>query len=78
MITKRIFKNEDGLYPLPQEVVRPKKQNYYYIGSGDAAVFRNGLLMTPGVDYSLWMGLVEPVGEWAADDIVSVLFVIKE
>lgn len=78
MITKRVFKNEDGMYPLPHEVVRPRKQNYYFSGSGDAAVFRNGLLMTPGVDYIITLGNVEPLWEWDNSDIVSLLFEIRE
>lgn len=78
MITQQIFSDDSGNYELPYEVTRTRKRNYYFPNSASAAIFRNGLLMTPGVDYLLVGNKISPLLEWPSDDIVSIVFEIKD
>ena len=41
-----------------------------YTLTGNTILYRNGLLMTPGADYTLTAGRVTPLTPWATDDIV--------
>ena len=44
----------------------------YLIASGDT-IYRNGMLMSPGPDYTISAGRVVPVEQWAATDTVTAV-----
>ena len=71
MYTIQLTRGEGGRYSIP---LLPKIKRDYYFSAMDFAVFRNGLLMTPGVDYSVDGLWIVPInGDWSEDDIVSAL-----
>lgn len=44
----------------------------YLIASGDT-IYRNGMLMSPGPDYTISAGRVVPVDQWPATDTVTAV-----
>lgn len=52
----------------PAQLTRNGDGSYVYPGGG---VYRNGLLQTPAVDYTIAAGTVKPVQPWAVDDVVT-------
>ena len=52
--------------PTPR-VIKPDAQGYYEPVNN---VFRNGLLMSPGIDYEIRL---VPKGQWPATDIITTL-----
>lgn len=53
---------------IPVQMMRSADGTYGYPGGG---VYRNGLLQTPAVDYTIAAGTVKPVQPWAVDDVVT-------
>lgn len=59
-----------GNYRIP-----PSSRSYnYYMPLMGAAIFRNGLLMTPGVDFTpIGRYELQPLITWEEEDIVSAI-----
>jgi hypothetical protein len=74
MYTIQLARDDTGRYAFPN--VNIGKTDYYFSVMG-FAVFRNGLLMTPGFDYSVEGLWIIPLSEWGIDDTISALVSVR-
>lgn len=73
--TTKLTLDSDKLAYLPPILPAHAKKRNFYFHPMDYAVFRNGLLMTPEIDYTINLanGKILPLWEILEDDIVSAM-----